>query len=65
MNGADFQTDGSYLAAASRNLDIHLCLDPLAFPPCLVALGVRMFDLCLLASGLVLVLDRRFLFPDH
>ena len=37
----------------------------LASAPCLVALGVRMFDLYLLASGLVLVLDRRFLFPDH
>jgi len=65
VNGADFPTDGSCLLAAPHNLAIRLCLDPLAFPLRLVALGVRTFNLCLLALGLVLALDRRVLCPDH
>jgi len=65
VNGADFQTDGLSLAAAPQNCAVRLCLDPLACPPRLVALGVRIFDLCLLALGLAFALDCRFLFPDH
>ncbi len=55
MNGADFPTDGSCLLAAPHNLAIRLCLDPLAFPLRLVALGVRTFNLCLLALLLIAV----------
>ncbi len=65
MNGADFPTDSSCLLTAPHNLAIRLCLDPLAFPLRLVTLGVRIFNLCLLALGLVLALDRRILYPDH
>ena len=65
MNEANFQTNGLSLVAASQNCVVRLCLDPLACPPRLVALGMRIFDLCLLALGLVFALDCQFLFPNH
>jgi len=65
VNETNFQTDGLSLAAASQNCVVRLCLDSLVCSLHLIALKMRIFDLCLLALTLIFALDCRFLFPDH